>query len=59
MFEAMYQCNPITDLVSKFSTSELKYFKISDLPKGTPTEIVAFIDYANKGSDFLSMPIAY
>lgn len=59
MFEAMYQCNPITDLVSKFSTSDLKYFKISDLPKGTPTEIVAFIDYANKGSDFLSMPIAY
>lgn len=59
MFQAMYQGKPITDLVSKFSSSELKYFKFEDLPKGTPTEIVAFIDYANKGSDFLSMPVAY
>ena len=59
MFESMYQCQPVTNLVSKFSVDELKRFRMEDLPKTPPTEIVAFIDYANKGSDYLSMPIAY
>lgn len=59
MWESMYQCKPITNLISKFSVDELKRFRKQDLPKSNPTEIVAFLDYANKGSDFLSMPIAY
>jgi predicted phage terminase large subunit-like protein len=59
MFESMYQCKPVSNLISRFNVEELRRFRFEDLPKTTPTEIVAFIDYANKGSDFLSMPIAY
>lgn len=59
MFQAMYQSQPISHLVSKFSKDELKRFSKSELPQTSPTEIVAFLDYANKGSDYMSMPIAY
>jgi len=59
MFEAMYQGKPVAHLSSKFNVDEMKRFRFEDLPKTRPTEIVAFIDYANKGSDFLSMPFAY
>lgn len=59
MFEAMYQSKPISHLISKFSKNELKRFRKDEMPKTQPTEIVAFLDYANKGSDYLSMPIAY
>lgn len=58
MFESMYQCQPISDLVSKFNNTEMLRFRREDLPDEPPDEIVAFIDYANKGSDYLSMPIA-
>jgi hypothetical protein len=59
MFESMYQCQPVTNLVSKFNAEELRRFKMEDLPNDNPDKIIAFLDYANKGSDFLSMPIAY
>lgn len=59
LWDAMYQCQPVDDLMSKINKERLKRFRMKDLPDYPPDSIVAFIDYANKGSDYLSMPIAH
>lgn len=60
MFQALYQCKPIDNTFAKLSLDSLKRFKMKDLDElGQPDEILAWCDYANKGSDFLSAPFCY
>lgn len=59
LFQALYQGIPVDNFVSKFNADELKYFSKQDLSVEGLQEVVAFCDYANKGTDYLSMPIAF
>jgi hypothetical protein len=60
MFQALYQGEPTDSAFAKFNFDELNRFSMSDLEKlGTPDEIVAWCDYANKGSDYMSCPFCY
>jgi predicted phage terminase large subunit-like protein len=42
-----------------FKKSDLKRFKIADLPKEKPHSILGYSDIADDGEDFYSMPVAY
>lgn len=54
---AKYMGQPYAREGLLFPRDELKYF--DELPGGSPSRIVAVVDVAWGGGDFLSMPIAY
>lgn len=60
MFQALYQCKPADKTFAKLRLDSLKRFSMKDLEAlGEPDEILAWCDYANKGSDNLSAPFCY
>ena len=59
MFQTQYMCKPINNLIAKFKKDDLRYYRAKDFPTGFPDDIVAYIDYANKGKDNLSCIFGY
>lgn len=59
LFEALYQGIPINTLTAKFKKDELIYFKKADISDKMAEDKVCWIDYANKGKDYLSAVFAY
>ena len=59
MWDALYMCIPSDASFAKLSLDTLKRFSMKDLEGKTPDEILAWCDYANKGSDNLSSPFCY
>lgn len=59
MFDALYMCEPTDAAFAKISLDSLKRFSMKDLQDKEPDAVIGWCDYANKGSDYLSSPIAY
>ena len=57
-WNAEYQQSPETIKGAIFNKKSLKWFRIKDLTE-RPDSIIATIDVADKGDDFLCMPIGY
>jgi hypothetical protein len=60
MFQALYQGKPMDKVFAKLNLEDLKRFRMKDLEElGEPDEVVAWCDYANKGSDYMSAPFCF
>jgi hypothetical protein len=60
MFQALYQGKPADKTFAKLRLDTLKRFRMKDLERlGVPDDVLAWCDYANKGSDNLSAPFCY
>lgn len=62
MWYALYQQIPIDKDKIEFDPDSLQYFEMADITemrrRGVQFEPIAFLDYADKGTDFLSFPVA-
>jgi predicted phage terminase large subunit-like protein len=61
IFTAAYQCDPIEAKDVLFKEGSLRYFRKSDLSRPEKKEEIVdkfmFVDFADKGTDYLSAPI--
>jgi hypothetical protein len=59
MWDALYMCEPSEKTFAKLSLDTLKRFSMKDLDNVEIDERIAWCDYANKGTDFLSCPFVW
>ena len=56
-WQCQYQQTPIEREGSVFNPEHMNYY--SELPGGEPIKVIAHIDVANGGADYLAMPVVY